>query len=319
MAGAYLDRQGTRRRSLSCSILDDRGPNPDAYVGLMTHMIRASIPAERLRSLHIFVGDPEDFLARPPLPRRHRGPRPGLGAIPRALEPLLDQRPPAFVAAALNDHSWGRWIEAHPESRIGSDVAIVQGARVDALLDVPTLAIGPLPAQSGCCFGGGIAILYGLIGLGWTLALLGSRLRRFEALALAPAVGLAAIVLGGIVADRLGVRLIGVPGALVAIGSRCCLAWAALPLVAPAGSAAGSPDSSCLTAAAGSAGLGDRTDHHDPPGAGRHDLGKVLRRDPADREPRPLGVRRGVANVPEAGRRAVPASSASPIPGPAHR
>jgi hypothetical protein len=230
LAGAYLDHVGAPPEEPFVFVLDDRGPNPDAYVGLMTHMIRASIPAERLRALHIFVGDPEDFLARRPSTD-------GNGQHDRVserflenLEPLLDQRPITFVAAALNDHSWGPWIEAHPESRIGSDVAIVQGPRVEELLDVPPIAIGPLPGYQWVLFGGGIAILYGLIGLGWTLALLGSRLRRFEALAVAPAVGLAAIVLGGIVADRLGVRLIGVPGALVSIGAGA-LGWAALPLM----------------------------------------------------------------------------------------
>lgn len=229
VAASYLDQQGIPNDEPFVFVVDDRGPNPDAYVGLMTHMIRASIPAERLRSLHIFVGDPEDFL---------KG-RPSLDGPPEhdlvserfaeALRPILDDHPVAFTAAALNDFSWGGWITSHPESRIGSEVALVQGVLPTRFLEVPPLAIGPLPAVQWMLFGGGMVGIFGLIGLGWTIALLGPRLRRFEVLALAPAVGLAALVVFGVAADRAGIRLAGFPGAMVPVIA-AVIGWVAVML-----------------------------------------------------------------------------------------
>jgi hypothetical protein len=60
-----------------------------------------------------------------------------------------------------------------------------------------------------------------LAGLGWSVGSLPRSVRPFEALALAPAFGLAFLILGGIAADGLGLRLVGVPGAItpVAVGA----------------------------------------------------------------------------------------------------
>jgi hypothetical protein len=230
VAAAYLDEIGVPDEEPFVFIVDDRGPNPDAYVGLMTHMIRASIPAERLRALHIYAGDPEDFLeGRPSLDGGPAHDRVSERFL-EALEPILAERPVAFVAAALNDHSWGMWIEAHPETRVGSDVALVQGPAPVQAVAIPQLSIGPLPAYQWVLFGGGLVAVFGLIGLGWTLALLGPRLRRFEVLALSPAVGLAAIVLFGILSDRAGILLQGLPGAAVPLGAGA-LGWASWALL----------------------------------------------------------------------------------------
>ena len=52
---------------------------------------------------------------------------------------------------------------------------------------------------------------------GWVLALFPRGLRPFERLALAPAVGIAVLILGGIAADGVGLRLVGAGGAGIPI------------------------------------------------------------------------------------------------------
>ena len=66
------------------------------------------------------------------------------------------------------------------------------------------------------------------VGLGWAVALLRRWLGRLEVLAVAPAVGVAALVFGGLIVDRVGVRLSGVPGALtplIVAGAGWLLVW----------------------------------------------------------------------------------------------
>ena len=54
-----------------------------------------------------------------------------------------------------------------------------------------------------------------LAGLGWALALLPPGTRSFEALALSPAFGIAAIIVAGVLLDAVGLRLGGAGGAVV--------------------------------------------------------------------------------------------------------
>ena len=62
----------------------------------------------------------------------------------------------------------------------------------------------------------GLAILT-LVGLGWMVALLGRWLGAAELLALAPAMGVAVLVLGGILIDQTGVRLAGLGAVLTPV------------------------------------------------------------------------------------------------------
>jgi len=64
-------------------------------------------------------------------------------------------------------------------------------------------------------FGAGTLTVLALIGLGWVIGLMPGALRPFEALALSVAFGLALLVLGGTLADAVGIRLSGLGGASV--------------------------------------------------------------------------------------------------------
>jgi hypothetical protein len=66
-----------------------------------------------------------------------------------------------------------------------------------------------------------------VVGSGWTVLLLRRWLGPLELLAAGPAVGVAALVMGGIVIDRVGVRLVGAGGG-AAVVSVAAAGWVAV-------------------------------------------------------------------------------------------
>jgi hypothetical protein len=110
--------------------------------------------------------------------------------------------------------AYGRVAAAHPEWVVGPGVIALGGGKPGV-----TVGAGPLPAGlgnpvAGLVYGVGTIVLLFLVGVGWSLALLPSGTRGFEALAMAPAFGIAGILLSGVLLDTvLGVRLRGAGGA----------------------------------------------------------------------------------------------------------
>lgn len=215
---AYLERIGYEDGRPLVFIVDDRGPNPDAYVGLMADMIRVAMPAWRMDNTYLYVGTPENYLARRPTTSTSSpfyGP--ASARYFEVLEPLFDERPVAFVTAAFNDTAWSDWISANPDTRVGSEVAVVEGGPVDVEIPTPVLPLGGIRLIKLLALGGGTLAIFGLTGLGWAFALFRRRLRPFELLAVAPALGVGAIVLTGVLFDRAGLRLRGFAGTSVVL------------------------------------------------------------------------------------------------------
>ncbi|HUZ84455.1 MAG TPA: hypothetical protein VMU66_07160, partial [Gaiellales bacterium] len=109
------------------------------------------------------------------------------------------------------------WSSLHPSRLAGPRIAIVSGP-VPATPLPPstrlhgTLAPGALVAAAAAAF----ALLL-LTGLPWVMLLLGRTLTPGQKLATAPGVGIAAIVIVGVAASRLGAPLSGYGGAAVAL------------------------------------------------------------------------------------------------------
>ncbi len=119
--------------------------------------------------------------------------------------------PVALVLGSFNHRYFDGWVDGHGGALVGERVAVVRG-RTDVRVppsEPRTFRVSVI----GLSATASLAIL-GLIGLGWTLLLFARWLRPVEVIALSPAVGIAALVSGGVLIDRLGVRLVGVPGAL---------------------------------------------------------------------------------------------------------
>jgi len=208
LAGAYLDAAGVPDSAPFVVIIGPQGWND---VGLMGHILRAGLPPERVPHLYVYVGTPESFLAGQPLDT----------AVSRfyfqAVRPIVGQHPPAVVLRSFNAKPFGTWAQAHPDGVIADALAIVDGPRPAGEVAAAGLGVGPFSWWKLGLIGTASAILLGLVGLGWALAMLRRWLRPAELLAIAPAVGIAVLVVLGIVADRLGIRLIGTGGALVVV------------------------------------------------------------------------------------------------------
>jgi hypothetical protein len=177
-------------------------------------MIRSGLSAERIAATHLFVGTPADYLAHRPVMHE-----PGMStAVSRRyladLAPVYPRRPVAFVLEAFDERPYDAWVAAHPGNEVGAGVALVsvpfeRPEAAGSTTDLGSVGIGsPLTLLP---FGAAVLAFLWVCGLGWTGTLFGRRLRPFEFAALAPGVGIAAVVMTGVLMDRVGVRLVG-PG-----------------------------------------------------------------------------------------------------------
>jgi hypothetical protein len=192
-AAAYLDAVGVPRNAPVVFVVDDRGPNPLSYVPEMAYMLRAVLPADRVPHAYIYVGDPDAYLAGKPTyrpwPRTYDA---NADRFWPTIRTLLPDRPVALMLSSF-DPAYGAFAAAPP---------------------IPS---GPRVLLQGALIGGAALVVLTLVGLGWAFGLTPTGVRPFETFALAPAFGIAFLVLGGIAADAVGIRLAGAGGASVPI------------------------------------------------------------------------------------------------------
>jgi len=208
-AGGYLEAAGIPVDRPVVFIMHTGDYN---LAALSRQEVRASLPADRITHTYFYIGTPQHYLARQPEHSR----------ISRLyfnrMSSVYASNPVAIILPVLAQADFESWVQAHPDSNYASKMAVVRG---------PPLPSGALPYTgppvSPMSFGYvmavavvGLAIL-ALVGHGWMVALLGRSLGAAEVLALSPAMGVAVLVLGGIVIDRMGVRLTGLGGALAPV------------------------------------------------------------------------------------------------------
>jgi hypothetical protein len=206
---AYLDAARVPKDAPFVIVVDDTGSNPLSYVPEMGYIIRSALPADREQHLHLYVGDPENYLAGQPTYR----PRPktyntNSNRFWKPLRPLLAERPVSLLLRSFNPQY--PQVEAeHPDWVVGPSVIVLSGPRPAAPVAPPPIPTGPRTIVQGAGLGAATLIVLGLLGLGWGLALVPDGLRSFEVVALSPAVGIGFLLMGGIVMDAVGVRLTG--------------------------------------------------------------------------------------------------------------
>lgn len=203
VAAGYLEAAGVPPDRPVVFVVSTRDWNT---AGLLGHMVRAALPPERIPEAYLFVGRPQDYLAR----------RPSDWAVSRAsFERLLQVLPrqPVAVAVAMPPATSLAWAQAHPDLVITERVAVVEGPSPPPGLRPAGPPVGGIPSWKLGAVAGGSLLALGLVGLGWTWALLRPWAAPAQVLALAPAVGVGVLVLGGVLADRLGFHLEGAVGA----------------------------------------------------------------------------------------------------------
>jgi hypothetical protein len=127
----------------------------------------------------------------------------------------LDRHPIALMLRSL-DRGFDQAIAAHPDWQVSPDLAVVQGPAVASVAPVTDAVPTPLsPVQLGLV-AAAFLLLLALAGGGWAAALVDAG--WLERAALAPAFGIATLVIGGVLADRLGVSLTGPAAEVVAAG-----------------------------------------------------------------------------------------------------
>jgi MFS family permease len=224
-AGAYL--QATRV-GVDRPVVFIVGRADGSYTALMGHMIKASLPAERIGHVYLFIGTPQDYLAKRPL-QTSTGPSALSVRYLQNLEPTYSQDPVALVLSSFNIDAYNQWIESHPEDLVARNVGLVRGPRPQTA--VP-FAKPPFGGLGGFWVGVlGVASMFALaaIGLGWAILLLGRWLTPLPLLGVSPAVGIAALVLSGILVDRVGIRLVG-GGGILAVVVAAASSWGVLAI-----------------------------------------------------------------------------------------
>jgi hypothetical protein len=223
--GVWLDRATLRQSDTAATYVDTLPPStpviflvgPFGDAGLLSvplkeRNIRAGLPPDREEDAHFFVGEPADLLAG----RRTRVSSPVGQATQQYWDDvrgLLPEHPPVLILQATGSAEFDAAVAAGA-SVIAPGVALLQGPPPPA-----PLAEQPVPKPVprtilGLLWGALLLVLLGAAGLGWAETIIGRDIPPEARWSVAPAVGAAALILAGLVAVKLGVRL-GGPGGVV--------------------------------------------------------------------------------------------------------
>jgi hypothetical protein len=178
--------------------------------------VRAGLPPDQVHRAYVYVGDPENLLAGRPTLRTGEDLFNSRSEFHwRAIEPLLDRDP---IVIALWSMDPGQ-----PEAGrtvLAEGVTLIRGPRPGSPVPRGDL---PSPSPLGLVGWAVTALLFlGAVGLGWSAA--GVPGAWLERVALAPAFGIAVLVLGGLVAARVGADGPG-PRPVLAVGL-AAIGWA---------------------------------------------------------------------------------------------
>jgi hypothetical protein len=227
-AAKFLDAAGAPQSSPVVFVIDDTGPNPLSYVPEMAYLLRTMLPPEREQRAYLYVGDPNRYLAGQPTFRSQPSTyNVNMMRFWPAISRLLPTHPTALLLQAYNP-AYAATAAAHPDWVVAPGVIALGGRPVaPAPVAQPAIPTGPRGPVQGALLGVGALVLLALVGLGWAIALLPGGTRSFEVLALAPAFGIALLILAGVLVDAVGIRLVhwgGILAVMLAIAAGAALA-----------------------------------------------------------------------------------------------
>jgi hypothetical protein len=231
-AGRYLISAGVPVDRPVVFVIDDRSTFAWSNVWLLAHTIRAGLPPDRVPDTYFYVGRPEEFLAHRPTDLRPgsvaeiSAPRyQALSASYFGAMASTYRSDPVAVLLRSSNPVFNEWIGTRAGSSVSQGVAVVRGPRPGSKLQPASVpvALGFLRLMA---LGAGALALLAAIGGGWALFLLGDWVGSAELAALAPGVGAAICVLGGVALAAAGVPLTG-PGAVLGAAALAAAGWLA--------------------------------------------------------------------------------------------
>ncbi|MFL5798961.1 MAG: hypothetical protein ACJ77A_13635 [Actinomycetota bacterium] len=220
-AGRYLEDAHIERPVIF--VVNPGTPQPRLALYENFGLVRAAVPPSVISRTFVYLGDPAQLRHGRPTLRTNQ---PAFDTTSRRyfqyLEPYLGAHPVVFLLRAQNPFSppSGRLHGAWP---ITPDVVLLAGPRVESARPAP---VRLMPLSQGTLSGwtAGILALLFVAGFGWSAALVDGG--WWERAALAPAIGVAALVVVGLAGSRLGAGLLGSSGTVLA-ATAAVLGWAA--------------------------------------------------------------------------------------------
>jgi hypothetical protein len=235
-AAVYVDAQPPGRPVVV--LLDPADNRPDVDAVLADHWTRLSVDADHIAATAIYVGDLDRYLAGEPTIRGDSRFDLASRRFVTGVRPLLARDPSVITLSTLN-RTFGQLAGARAGSVVAPGVAVIRGPLPQRPIAAAALPGRPSWVLLALLIAGGVG-LAAAAGSGWARWLLPPGVRAW----LAPALGVAVLVLAGTAADRLGIRLHGV-GAIAVVGAVAGAGW--LGAVLRRGRAAGVPASHSST------------------------------------------------------------------------
>jgi hypothetical protein len=231
-AQSYLRLGGVPATRPVVFLLDNRGSNPQLAVPGYSNILRAPLPADLIERIYFYVGTPQNYLAGVPtlMPVDVHNYNKMSTRFWNDLQPALPHDPVVLMLRSTNQ-SYDGYVTGHPDQEVTPGVVSLNGPRLAGAIPTPKVPGAPRGLAAASLMAAAALIVLGLVGLGWTVALLPGHVRPFERLALGPGFGIGMLILGGAVADLLGVRLGGWSGAFTLVG--CGLVGWALAALGP--------------------------------------------------------------------------------------
>ena len=207
-------------------VVVDVRSRPGFAVSRYANVLRAAVPPARIRDVHVFLGSPADLLSREPLYTGNNEHDAIAGDYWRRVEPLLDAEPEplAVVLKGLDRGSFREAAELPDATRItrgvyalpGLDGAGICPAGCGPETDAHHRAgPGPVSPWEPVWLGPLLLLTLAATGFGWAAAALPGR--PLLCVALAPALGCAAIGVSSVMVDAAGIRLGGWGGGLAVV------------------------------------------------------------------------------------------------------
>ena len=213
VAGAYLQRVGGDAPVVF--VVDLGGASPLSSTSEAFHVIRTQLPAEAIPRTLVYLGAADDLLAGKPTlrPSPSTFDQASLQHWP-SVRAVLDEHPIALSMPAF-DRGFATSVASHPEWAVAPTLAVLQGPRPPGPYAPAAAVPTALSAVRLALLWAGFLAVLTVIGLGWAAAFV--QTGAVERFAAAPAFGIAAVVLVGLVADRLGVHPSGAAAVAIVV------------------------------------------------------------------------------------------------------